>query len=194
MASRGETWLAAIVGGALGGWLARLSSRVLRLLLVVLLAPLIWLWTQAVMFTGGIRSGTALLLGGILVVVVLAVWGRAMATTLWLERQSADHPAPADGGPDPEALYRWHEPMDVPYGARCACGKPRFPGELVYVGITNNLERRAKDDDRRAACWWHAGLEGKVKLYASRPAVEAAERRAIGSEHPRENIAHARRR
>lgn len=185
-------WAAA--AAMVGNWLDRLLQKFWRPIAVVLLAPLIYLWTQAVMLTGSVRGGTVLLLGGIVVVAALCWWGRELAVTLWLASARDDRPAPAIGGPDPECLYRWHEPTDLPYGAVCSCGKPRFPGELVYVGITNDMVRRSKDDDRRAACWWHVGLTGTVETYASRAAVEAAERRAIGSENPRENIAHAGRR
>jgi hypothetical protein len=161
---------------------------------MVLALPLAWLWSRAVMATGDVRSGTLLWLLLLAAPVALLVGARTAAETWWLGRARADQPAAVAGGPDPECLYRWFEPADLPYGAECACGKPRFPNELAYVGITNDMVRRSKDDDRRAACWWHVGLRGEVETFATRAAVEAAERRAIATENPRENIAHAGRR
>jgi hypothetical protein len=92
-----------------------------------------------------------------------------------------------------QVLYRWWEPTDLPYGLKCACGKDRLPGELVYVGITGAHRSRELDDDRQVACWWNQepSVIGTQELFRTRAAVERAEIEAIRSEHPRENIAHA---
>lgn len=177
-----------------GNWLDRLLRRFWRPVALVLAAPVVWLWSRVVLATGDVRAGTLvtlLLLAGL---VALVVWARQVGTAWWLDRQRADRPSATAGGPDPECLYRWHEPTDLPYGSVCACGKPRLPGELAYVGISWDVQRRNKAEDRRSACWWHVGLVGTVETYATRAAVEAAERQAIDTESPRENIAHAGRR
>jgi hypothetical protein len=90
-----------------------------------------------------------------------------------------------------QVLYRYYEPDDVPDGTRCFCGKRRRAGELVYVGITRVDRARELDEDRRQSCWWRPGLVGTTETYATREQVEAAEVRAIRTEHPRENVQHA---
>lgn len=194
MSGRAASFGLAALAAMVGNWLDRLVRRFLRPILVMLAVPALWLWAKAVTITGDVRTGTLLLLAVVVGVVLLLVHGRRWAVALWTAHHRRDQPAAVAGGPDPECLYRWYEPTDLPYDARCSCGKRRWPGELVYVGITNDLARRSKDDDRRAACWWHVGLVGTVETYGNRAAMEAAERLAIDRENPRENIAHAGRR
>lgn len=189
-----RTFSLAALAAMVGNWLDRTVRKFLRPILIALAVPAFYLWSQAVLLTGDVRTGTALLVLGVLALVVLAVYGKRWAVGLWAAHHRRDQPSPAAGGPDPECLYRWWEPTDLPYGSRCSCGKPRMPGELVYIGITNDMARRSRDDDRRAACWWHVGLVGTVETYGDRRAMEVAERRAIDLENPRENIAHAGRR
>lgn len=177
-----------------GNWLDRLLRKFWRPIAMVVAVPLVWLWSQAVMATGSVRLGTLVLVLVLAGFVALLVMARSVGQAWWLRSARVDQPSPAAGGPDPECLYRWHEPTDLPYGSVCSCGKPRMPGELAYVGISWDVQRRNKADDRRSACWWHVGLVGTVETYATRAAVEAAERHAIATENPRENIAHAGRR
>lgn len=90
-----------------------------------------------------------------------------------------------------QVLYRYYEPDDLTHGQQCFCGKRRVPGELVYVGITRAGRARELDEDRRQACWWRPGLDGRTETYETRADVEAAEVRAIQVEGPRENRQHA---
>jgi hypothetical protein len=185
---------ASFLGGFLGSALAKPVARLLRRLGWLVLAPVVALWAWLVNFTGSVRVGSVLLL-----VLLLGIPAVLWATRRWwltmrLAHARRDRPSPAAGGPEVQCLYRWWEPRDLPAGLVCACGKPRRAGELVYIGITNNLARRSRDDDRVSACWWHVGLIGTVETLAGRTAVELAEQHAIRTEDPRENIAHAGRR
>lgn len=81
---------------------------------------------------------------------------------------------PPDGGaPERTALYRL-------FGA---------DNELLYVGITNNPERRL-DHHRARKPWWREVTMRVVEWYDDRPAAERAERKAIQTEGPRYNIHH----
>lgn len=62
-------------------------------------------------------------------------------------------------------------------------------GKLLYVGITNNVERRIAQHlvDKP---WAHQIVRRSVEVYSSRDAALAAERRAIRRERPKYNIAH----
>lgn len=125
------------------------------------------------------------------VLVVLALLG---VLGLWVRHKLLHRARPKPVGAEPtQVLYRWWEPVDLDPGDRiCYCGKERVPGELVYVGITGAHRSRELDDDRQASCWWRPGLVGTTETFMTRDAVERAERKAIRSEHPRENKQHAR--
>jgi predicted GIY-YIG superfamily endonuclease len=62
-------------------------------------------------------------------------------------------------------------------------------GKLLYVGITNNFDRRLQQ--HLADKWWAPQIARTQKvLYPSRTAAQNAELRAIRSERPRHNVAH----
>ncbi len=62
-------------------------------------------------------------------------------------------------------------------------------GKLLYVGITNNFDRRLQQ--HLADKWWAPQIARTQKeLYPSRTAAQNAEQRAIRSERPRHNVAH----
>ena len=63
-------------------------------------------------------------------------------------------------------------------------------GALLYVGITINPGRRWRAHQRRE--WWHEVASITVETHPDRPAVLAAERAAIATEHPRCNVIHNR--
>lgn len=69
------------------------------------------------------------------------------------------------------ALYRLH-------GAQ---------GELLYVGITNDLERRLKQHSERQP-WWHQVDNITYETFGSREAAVAAEARAIWYQAPVYNV------
>jgi excinuclease UvrABC nuclease subunit len=60
-------------------------------------------------------------------------------------------------------------------------------GELLYVGISMNLEGRLAK--HRVTTWWPEVDEITVKWFSGREAAKAAERAAIRNENPRYNVA-----
>jgi predicted GIY-YIG superfamily endonuclease len=81
-----------------------------------------------------------------------------------------DQPTPP---PERTALYRLYDAN----------------GKLLYVGITNDTERRWSDHSSDKS-WWPDVTERTVEWFATRPAAEAAEIQAIKTEKPRRNRAH----
>ena len=62
-------------------------------------------------------------------------------------------------------------------------------GKLLYVGITNNFDKRLQQHLRDK--WWAPQIARTQKvLYPSRTAALSAEQRAIRSGRPRHNVAH----
>lgn len=148
--------------------------RNISLFVAAMLAAFVYWWQQQ-----------SRLVHVVVVVVVVAL------AALWLRhrRRHRAQPKPVGGEPT-QVLYRWWEPDDL-QERLCYCGKPRVPGELVYVGITGAHRSRELDDDRQTSCWWREGLVGTTQTYRTRDEVERAERQAIRSERPRENKQHA---
>jgi predicted GIY-YIG superfamily endonuclease len=73
------------------------------------------------------------------------------------------------------ALYRF-------YGA---------DGELLYVGITNRLQKRWREHSRHyAATWWPKVRSNTVHWYPNRTEAGRAEREAIRTEKPLYNVMH----
>ncbi|MEU1663602.1 GIY-YIG nuclease family protein [Streptomyces sparsogenes] len=80
-------------------------------------------------------------------------------------------------------------------------GRPRTPvptalyrlrnqdGELLYVGITDNPERRWKDHAKDKT-WWPEVASRSIEWFPNRGHALAAEGKAIRSERPRHNIQH----
>lgn len=66
-------------------------------------------------------------------------------------------------------------------------------GELLYVGITLNPSARWKRH-RRDKPWWSEVARITLETHPDRPAVLAAERAAIETEHPQHNVVHNGRR
>jgi predicted GIY-YIG superfamily endonuclease len=60
---------------------------------------------------------------------------------------------------------------------------------LLYVGITDNLERRWKDHAKDKA-WWPEVAARSIQWLPSRSHALAAEADAIRTERPRHNIQH----
>lgn len=60
-------------------------------------------------------------------------------------------------------------------------------GELLYVGITNDLHRRFTEHLQWKA-WWPEVADCKVEFFPSRTALETAEIAAIGREQPKYNV------
>ena len=60
-------------------------------------------------------------------------------------------------------------------------------GDLLYIGITNNVARRTKDHDRNSY-WFSEVARIDLEHFESRDAVLAAETDAIGKELPKYNI------
>lgn len=75
--------------------------------------------------------------------------------------------------PIPTALYRLRDQV----------------GELLYVGITDNPERRWKDHGKDKP-WWAQVADRSVEWLPSRDRAVAAEAEAIRAERPRHNIHH----
>lgn len=63
-------------------------------------------------------------------------------------------------------------------------------GELLYVGITNDPDRRFSRHGSEKP-WWCRVADIKIERFASREELAQAEVRAIETEHPRYNRAHA---
>jgi predicted GIY-YIG superfamily endonuclease len=61
-------------------------------------------------------------------------------------------------------------------------------GNLLYVGITNNLKRRLKEHQSRAK-WWNQQTEVRHTLYPSRDEAKEQESRVIANRSPVFNIA-----
>lgn len=199
MTRAGRRGLLEVAGWVGLGWLAR--SAVSR-------GPVAWLARTALLFVGvlALRLVTWWLslhpalqwLIAITAVLgaVLVVDGRRRPARSLGQLRAAPRSVPGHGDPSRrQFLYRWHERHDLPDGLYCLCGKPRRAGELVYVGVTNALERRAQNPDRQKACWWQlAGeLVGTMQSFPDRKAVLRAESWALRTEGPRENVAGVRR-
>ncbi|MFE7899204.1 GIY-YIG nuclease family protein [Streptomyces sp. NPDC057424] len=75
--------------------------------------------------------------------------------------------------PVPTALYRLRDDADV----------------LLYVGITDNLERRYKDHAKDKP-WWTEVAARSVEWFPTRNHAVAAEAIAIRAEQPRYNVHH----
>lgn len=60
-------------------------------------------------------------------------------------------------------------------------------GELLYVGLTNNPNRRFSEHADTKA-WWHEVDETEIEWFTTRFEAEAAESVAIWQEEPRYNI------
>lgn len=69
------------------------------------------------------------------------------------------------------ALYRFFDPYTA----------------LLYVGITNNLQRRVADH-RSQQLWWREVASITIQKFGSREELAAAEARVIAEEKPRYNI------
>jgi predicted GIY-YIG superfamily endonuclease len=67
--------------------------------------------------------------------------------------------------------------------------QPPNDGALLYVGITKDLGTRLKSHNRKKD-WFTDVASVSLEHFASRDAVEVAERAAIANEHPRWNIVH----
>lgn len=80
---------------------------------------------------------------------------------------------PAESTPERTALYRLYD----------------ADGKLLYVGITNDTERRWSDHSSDKS-WWPDVAERTAEWFATRPEAEAAEIQAIKTEKPRRNRAH----
>lgn len=63
-------------------------------------------------------------------------------------------------------------------------------GNLLYVGVTNNLRRRW-DMHSRDQTWWHLVTRREAEWLPDRASAEAAEITAIQDERPRFNIDHS---
>ena len=61
-------------------------------------------------------------------------------------------------------------------------------GNLLYVGITNDLKRRL-NEHRRSAKWWNEQTEVRHTYYASRDEAKEQESRVIADRSPGFNIA-----
>lgn len=63
------------------------------------------------------------------------------------------------------------------------------PGRLVYVGVTDDLDRRLAEH-RRSSWWWPCinPLLTYVEAHPTREAAEEAERVAIQTLHPAANV------
>lgn len=87
--------------------------------------------------------------------------------------------------------------MDNPQGVRIhldpvADGAPTYvyrlyagDGELLYVGITNNIGHRFHQHAKRE--WWYAVAEATLDVYKTRDGARLAEAKAIRDESPRYN-------
>lgn len=60
-------------------------------------------------------------------------------------------------------------------------------GELVYVGMTVNIERRLADHER-GSFWWPHVARTAVVWYDTRPEADAAESEAVAAEKPLYNM------
>ena len=60
-------------------------------------------------------------------------------------------------------------------------------GHLLYVGSTDNVERRT-EQHREFAPWWTDGCRIEATPYSTVEDARAAERDAITHEHPRWNV------
>jgi predicted GIY-YIG superfamily endonuclease len=61
-------------------------------------------------------------------------------------------------------------------------------GNLLYVGITNDLKRRL-NEHRRSAKWWTQQIEVRHTFYASRDEAKEQESRVIANRSPVYNVA-----
>lgn len=163
--------------GSGGGWLAfiaglfvgRHGTRVGMALLVICVYPFVivtsWLQQHPTE-----RTLLALIAAGLLVLWICRWINRNDPTRLAFlnpRRRLTDDER------DRTALYRW-------YG---------FDGELLYVGITNNLLRRTSQHfDSKA--WMHEAATATIEHFATRDEALAAEKDAIRRERPRYNIQH----
>lgn len=75
--------------------------------------------------------------------------------------------------PVPTALYRLHD----------------HDGELLYVGISDDLERRWKDH-AKDKLWWPDVASKSAEWLPTRHRALAAEAKAIRTERPRYNVQH----
>lgn len=58
---------------------------------------------------------------------------------------------------------------------------------LLYVGTTDDLNRRMKEHRRRSV-WWPWAVRSVITRFETRQAAEEAEAEAIISEHPLFNV------
>lgn len=178
----------AFAGALLGALLGRKGGRRLRRVVqIIVAAPFVIAFGWLYRHTGSVVVSLVLLAAACMAPFALA-WG---VRRLLARPRRVSPRVPARATEDPQTLYRWYEPTTLPGGLYCGCGQQRRAGELVYVGISWDVQRRARMADRRSACWWNADLSGSALNYATRDAVEDAERAAIMAEEPRENVVHA---
>ena len=96
-----------------------------------------------------------------------------------------------------EVTASWHQigerikqkPKPPPEDGPCLYRLYDRSGQLLYVGVTNNLFRRWKQHSQDKA-WWPAVHKFTQDWYPDRQSVEEAERRAIKSERPIHNVIH----
>jgi hypothetical protein len=87
------------------------------------------------------------------------------------ERESTGLPAP-EHKPGTTALYRFYDVF----------------GQLLYVGITNNLKLRWSQHATTAATWWPLRFERSVEWFDAREDAAVAEVEAITTEGPLHNL------
>lgn len=162
-------------GSFLGGFVGALlgNGKVIR-----------WLLGRGLILTGSF----VLMLGlwwqrqpwsvrAVVIVVVLSlflIWINRRVQRRARRRRRVISPAPL---PDlehrPHFLYRWYGEND----------------RLLYVGITNNLERRTNEHAADKP-WITESVRAEIEPYSTRSAALAAEERAIFSENPVYNVIH----
>lgn len=74
----------------------------------------------------------------------------------------------------PHFLYRWYDENS---------------GRLLYVGITNDLERRTGEHAKEKP-WMRDGVRAEVETFPDRRSALGAEERAIFRENPVYNVVH----
>lgn len=117
------------------------------------------------------------------VIITILVCGFVILITRSIDRRAKRrsrkafrHPAFVPPPPledRPHFLYRWWGPND----------------RLLYVGITNDLERRTGEHAAEKP-WIAEAVGATVETFPSRSAALAAEERAIFSENPVYNVIH----
>ena len=63
--------------------------------------------------------------------------------------------------------------------------------ELLYIGVTNNVQRRVKDHSKNSD-WFPTVRNITMEVFESREEVLDAEKEAIKKEKPKHNIHHSR--